>query len=88
MAKNSPICDIEELIKNLHEKACKEGKDNYVDPVTGLLVFTRDFHLRRGYCCGSGCRYGTYFHTIQVLNSLSSHCPYNHVNVKKKTKKL
>lgn len=26
----------------------------------GLMVFTRAFHLRRGYCCKSGCR----------------HCPY------------
>jgi hypothetical protein len=24
------------------------------------LVFTEDYHIRRGYCCGSGCR----------------HCPY------------
>jgi hypothetical protein len=31
----------------------------------GLLVFTAAFHLKRGYCCGSGCR----------------HCPYEHVNV-------
>jgi len=33
--------------------------DYYVDP-DGRLVFTADYHLRRGYCCGSGCR----------------HCPY------------
>ena len=26
----------------------------------GLMVFTEAYHLRRGYCCGSGCR----------------HCPY------------
>ena len=26
----------------------------------GLIVFTAEYHLRRGYCCGSGCR----------------HCPY------------
>jgi hypothetical protein len=26
----------------------------------GNLVFTEAFHLKRGYCCGSGCR----------------HCPY------------
>src|SRR5690606_37039551 len=26
----------------------------------GLMVFTRQYHLKRGYCCGSGCR----------------HCPY------------
>jgi hypothetical protein len=27
----------------------------------GRLVFTSEFLLQRGYCCGSGCR----------------HCPYN-----------
>jgi hypothetical protein len=26
----------------------------------GLIVFTEAFHLKRGYCCKSGCR----------------HCPY------------
>ncbi len=26
------------------------------------LVFTARYHLRRGYCCGNGCR----------------HCPYRH----------
>ncbi|WP_317994776.1 DUF5522 domain-containing protein [Vulcanimicrobium alpinum] len=26
----------------------------------GLLVFTAAYHLRRGWCCGGGCR----------------HCPY------------
>jgi len=35
-----------------------EGEDFYWDG--GLMVFTRQFHLRRGHCCGSGCR----------------HCPY------------
>ncbi|NBO63282.1 MAG: hypothetical protein EBU88_00255 [Acidobacteria bacterium] len=23
----------------------------------GRVVFTRIFHLRRGFCCGSGCRH-------------------------------
>src|SRR6185312_9783397 len=32
--------------------------DFYFDK--GLMVFTADYHLRRGYCCGSECR----------------HCPY------------
>jgi len=31
----------------------------YFDP-DGLMVFTAKYHLRRGYCCGNGCR----------------HCPY------------
>ncbi|MFN3487635.1 MAG: DUF5522 domain-containing protein [Emticicia sp.] len=28
----------------------------------GFLVFTSEYHLKRGYCCKNGCR----------------HCPYNH----------
>ena len=35
-----------------------EGEDYYVE--RGMLVFTAAYHLRRGWCCGSGCR----------------HCPY------------
>lgn len=23
----------------------------------GLMVFTREYHLKRGYCCKSGCRH-------------------------------
>jgi hypothetical protein len=23
----------------------------------GFMVFTRSYHLKRGYCCGSGCRH-------------------------------
>ena len=36
----------------------REGEDYYVDG--GAMVFTAAYHLRRGYCCNSGCR----------------HCPY------------
>ena len=35
-----------------------EGEDFYWEGAT--MVFTARFHLRRGYCCESGCR----------------HCPY------------
>lgn len=34
------------------------GVDSYVE--NGRWVFTERRHLKRGYCCGSGCR----------------HCPY------------
>lgn len=37
----------------------KEGVDYYLDE-NGLMVFTEAYHLKRGYCCESGCR----------------HCPY------------
>lgn len=37
-----------------------DGHDYYMDGP--WLVFTREYHLRRGYCCQSGCR----------------HCPWNY----------
>lgn len=36
-----------------------EGEDFYREGAA--IVFTALYHLRRGYCCGSGCR----------------HCPYD-----------
>ncbi|WP_317174552.1 DUF5522 domain-containing protein [Aquiflexum lacus] len=33
--------------------------DYYINE-NGLMVFTAQYHLRRGYCCDSGCK----------------HCPY------------
>jgi hypothetical protein len=39
--------------------------DEYYLLPDGRLVFTEQYHLRRGYCCASGCR----------------HCPYDFANV-------
>ena len=39
-----------------------DGRDFYMNE-DGLMVFTRDYHLKRGYCCESGCL----------------HCPYGFV---------
>ncbi|MEQ8907383.1 DUF5522 domain-containing protein [Ekhidna sp.] len=46
-------------------KGDTESEDYYING-DGLLVFTKEYHLKRGYCCGNGCL----------------HCPYNHENVK------
>ena len=46
-------------------KALKEVQADYHINNAGLLVFTREYHLKRGYCCGSGC----------------VNCPYEHVAV-------
>jgi hypothetical protein len=43
--------------KDIHE-------DFYFDE-DGLMIFTAHFLLRRGKCCGLGCR----------------HCPYGYINV-------
>ena len=40
-----------------------EPSDYYMDGP--YMVFTAAYHLKRGYCCGSGCR----------------HCPYGHLDV-------
>lgn len=39
-----------------------EGIDFYFE--NGNMVFTEAYHLKRGYCCGNGCR----------------HCPYQYEN--------
>jgi len=41
-----------------------EGEDFYFDE-RGLMVLTAQYHLKRGVCCGNGCR----------------HCPYEYINV-------
>lgn len=43
----------------------KEGVDYYFNEA-GLMVLTAAFHLKKGFCCGNGCK----------------HCPYNYINVK------
>ena len=49
--------DEQETVSNLPKAGTKSG-DYYVEG--GFLVFTAQHHLKRGYCCGNGCR----------------HCPY------------
>ena len=44
--------------------ALAEGLDYYFNE-DGYLVFTTRYLLKRGYCCGNGCR----------------NCPYDYVNV-------
>lgn len=50
---------------DLHRRSVDAGAERYVDPATGYHVMTELYHLRRGSCCGSGCR----------------HCPYDHAAV-------
>jgi hypothetical protein len=45
----------------LNPNSLKEGEDFYYTP-EGYKCFTEKYHLRRGYCCKSGCR----------------HCPYGY----------
>jgi hypothetical protein len=40
----------------------KEGEDYYFDGP--YMVFTERYHLKRGSCCGSGCRHCPYRDTV------------------------
>ncbi len=51
-----------------NSKIQAEQPDWYFE--NGLLVYTAGYHLKRGYCCGSGCR----------------HCPYEPKHVEGNTK--
>jgi len=48
----------------------KPGKKKEEEPdfywENGLMVFTKTYHLKRGFCCQSGCR----------------HCPYGFLGKK------
>ncbi|MEM9325994.1 MAG: DUF5522 domain-containing protein [Bacteroidota bacterium] len=41
-------------------KNTQGSTEDYYFTEDGLMVFTEKYHLKRGYCCKSGCR----------------HCPY------------
>lgn len=47
-----------------------EGEDYYYSP-EGFIIFTEKYHLKRGYCCQSGCK----------------HCPYGFDKATGKIKK-
>ncbi|TDE02077.1 DUF5522 domain-containing protein [Flavobacterium sandaracinum] len=47
------------MIEQSKENKMTEGEDFYYTP-EGYKCFTEKHHLKRGYCCKSGCR----------------HCPY------------
>jgi hypothetical protein len=48
-------------ILSAHRDAMAAGDDGYVDPVTGLFVFTAASLTERGTCCESRCRHCPYF---------------------------
>ena len=62
--------DIEDFVP-VHTAAVQRGELSYSDPSTGYSVFSELHMLKRGYCCGSGCR----------------HCPFGHFNLEGRPRK-
>lgn len=54
-------------MKEKKEKNKIESSDFYIED--GKYVFTKEFHLKRGHCCGNQCR----------------HCPYHPLHKKGNT---
>jgi hypothetical protein len=57
-----------ELVKSSKKdkKTFQEGGSEQLSPSSfyienGKYVFTKEFHLNRGYCCGSGCRHCPFY---------------------------
>jgi hypothetical protein len=57
---NQPAGERDDEIEAAHDLAVANGEDGYLDPASGLFVFTAAYLTARGTCCDSGCR----------------HCPY------------
>ncbi|CAI5441844.1 unnamed protein product [Caenorhabditis angaria] len=60
----------ERTIHMAHMKAINDRKLTYIDPTTKYTVFTISHHLKKGKCCGNGCR----------------HCAYNMENAKEEVR--
>ena len=61
-----------------NENKLIEGEDYYLTP-EGYKVFTEKYHLKRGYCCKSGCRHCPYGFDKKTGTSVSN--PRQHVNM-------
>ena len=46
-----------EAVLRVHEDACDRGEDGYIDPSSGFFVMTSLCLVKRGDCCGNGCRH-------------------------------
>jgi len=44
--------------------------DYYIE--NGLYVFTEQYHIKRGYCCKSGCRHCPYGFSDEKKEEISS----------------
>lgn len=46
-------------VQSLKESSGLHLKDFYIE--NGKYVFTKEYHLKRGHCCGSQCRHCPFY---------------------------
>ncbi len=56
------LCFKKYIFASMYNKRIELTEEDYYVNEQGYKVFTEKFHLKRGYCCKSGCK----------------HCPYGY----------
>jgi hypothetical protein len=57
---DDPVAVVNKIREELESSPLADHEEDYYVDKDGMVVFTAAYHLRRGTCCGHGCR----------------HCPY------------
>jgi hypothetical protein len=52
----------------------KKTEDYYFNE-RGLMVFKKEYHLKRGYCCKSGCKHCPYGYKTEFEQKLENEKP-------------
>ncbi len=65
--EKSALFSFQAQIQSIHDEACVNKHDFYIDPQTSYQVMTSYFLKKRGYCCNNNCR----------------HCPFKNETPKK-----
>ena len=50
------LCRLQLGKEEKKKKTSQLEKQDYYFDNEGLMVFTRSYHLKRGFCCNSGCK--------------------------------
>lgn len=59
--RNRYLCGMSDSMNGFSKRGQLDQDDYYLNE-KGYIVFTEKYHLKRGYCCRSGCK----------------HCPYGY----------
>ena len=65
----------------------KENEDYIIDEKTGRVIFTSLFHLKRGTCCGNGCKNCAFEPKYQKNNKIPNQEIWNQYKTLLKCKK-
>jgi hypothetical protein len=71
---------VDEEIARAHAIAVAAGEPGYLDPETGMFVFTSVALSAKGTCCDSGCRHCPFRSTASALDAIRNAHAWFEVN--------